>query len=111
MTLYDSCRKAEDGAAPQPPPACCCCVLHGFCLLHAHRCAPSPPAKTLCPLHSRATCRLAPDSPLPFLPGPAGFMLDRPLVLLYHCLLAHPFQVVSWGDWARVLQGLDGRDQ
>jgi hypothetical protein len=38
-------------------------------------------------------------------------MLDRPLVLLYHCLLGHPFSIVSWPEWARVLQGLDEREQ
>lgn len=53
-----------------------------------------------------------PSPPLPIPPAPgAGFMLDRPLVLLYHCLLLHPFQIVSWAEWGRLLQGLDARDQ
>jgi hypothetical protein len=34
-------------------------------------------------------------------------MLDKPLVLLYHCLLSHPFLIISWAEWGRLLQTLD----
>lgn len=37
-------------------------------------------------------------------------MLDRPLVLIYHCLLSHPFCIVGWAEWGRVLQGLDAQE-
>ena len=38
-------------------------------------------------------------------------MLDRPLVLIYHCLLGHPFQIVGWAEWGRLLHGLDEHEQ
>ncbi len=38
-------------------------------------------------------------------------MLDQPLVLLYHCLLSHPFQIASWPEWGRTLQALTKQEQ
>ena len=46
--------------------------------------------------------------PVPLL---AGFVLDSPLVLLYHCLLSHPFQIVSWAEWGRALASLNKQEQ
>ncbi|PSC69888.1 helicase and polymerase-containing TEBICHI [Micractinium conductrix] len=40
-----------------------------------------------------------------------GFVLDSPLVLLYHCLLSHPFQIVSWAEWGRALASLNKQEQ
>lgn len=47
----------------------------------------------------------------PCLPSFPGFMLDQPLVLLYHCLLSHPFQIASWPEWGRALQALTKQEQ
>lgn len=86
-------------------------------------CAPLCPRQVLCWIAlwcSSVHCTCVFDGYLPALCAPgctlfllpaAGFMLDRPLVLIYHCLLSHPFAIVSWAEWARVLAGLDARDQ
>lgn len=85
MRLYDSCSRAEEGEHPallnELPMVSCpwTRTLEGF--YH-----PAPAAAAACT--TAALC----DK---LLHGrhPAGFMLDRPLVLLYSCLLQHPFQV------------------
>lgn len=105
MQLYESCTAADNGEGGSGRAGNR--ILYGYLLA----CVDLDPLSNCVLTSGQHASALVPGPAPPSTQPCPGFMLDRPLVLVYHCLLGHPFQIISWAEWGRLLQGLDKHEQ